>query len=34
LPWPDQDPPTTDVILHLNVPCSGVVRAIRAMRTL
>ena len=21
--WPDQDPPSTDVLLHLNVPCSG-----------
>jgi hypothetical protein len=21
--WPDQDPPATDVLLHLNVPCSG-----------
>jgi hypothetical protein len=21
--WPDQDPPATDVLLHLNVPCAG-----------
>ena len=21
--WPDQHPPATDVILHLNVPCAG-----------
>ena len=21
--WPDQTPPTTDVILHVNVPCAG-----------
>ena len=21
--WPDQNPPATDVILHLNVPCAG-----------
>jgi hypothetical protein len=21
--WPDQDPPATDVILHLIVPCAG-----------
>ena len=21
--WPDQTPPATDIILHLNVPCSG-----------
>lgn len=21
--WPDQDPPATDVILHVNVPCAG-----------
>ena len=21
--WPNQDPPATDVILHLNVPCTG-----------
>jgi hypothetical protein len=21
--WPDQVPPATDVILHLNVPCAG-----------
>jgi hypothetical protein len=21
--WPDQDPPATDVLLHLDVPCSG-----------
>jgi carboxylesterase type B len=21
--WPDQDPPSTDVLLHLNVSCSG-----------
>jgi hypothetical protein len=23
MPWPDQDPPATDVILHVNVPCAG-----------
>jgi hypothetical protein len=23
MPWRDQDPPATDVLLHLNVPCSG-----------
>jgi hypothetical protein len=23
MPWPDQDPPATDILLHLNVPCSG-----------
>jgi hypothetical protein len=21
--WPDQDPPTTDVLLYVNVPCAG-----------
>ena len=21
--WPNQNPPATDVILHLNVPCAG-----------
>ena len=21
--WPDQTPPATDVILHVNVPCAG-----------
>ena len=21
--WPDQHPPATDVILHVNVPCAG-----------
>ena len=21
--WPDQDPPATDVLLHLTVPCAG-----------
>ena len=21
--WPGQDPPATDVLLHVNVPCSG-----------
>lgn len=21
--WPDQNPPATDVILHVNVPCAG-----------
>jgi hypothetical protein len=21
--WPDQDPPATDILLHINVPCSG-----------
>jgi hypothetical protein len=21
--WPDQNPPSTDVLLHVNVPCSG-----------
>ena len=21
--WPDQDPPATDIILHVNVPCAG-----------
>jgi hypothetical protein len=21
--WPDHDPPATDVLLHLTVPCSG-----------
>ena len=21
--WPDQHPPSTDVILHVNVPCAG-----------
>ena len=21
--WPDQDPPASDVILHVNVPCAG-----------
>lgn len=21
--WPDQDPPATDVILHVNLPCAG-----------
>jgi hypothetical protein len=21
--WPGQDPPATDVLLHLNVPCAG-----------
>lgn len=21
--WPDQNPSATDIILHLNVPCSG-----------
>jgi hypothetical protein len=23
MPWPEQEPPSTDVILHLVVPCSG-----------
>lgn len=23
MPWPDQEPPATDILLHLNVPCSG-----------
>jgi hypothetical protein len=23
MPWADQDPPATDVLLHLVVPCSG-----------
>jgi hypothetical protein len=23
MPWRDQEPPATDVLLHLNVPCSG-----------
>ena len=23
MPWPDQAPPATGVLLHLNVPCSG-----------
>jgi hypothetical protein len=23
MPWPGQNPPATDVLLHLNVPCSG-----------
>ena len=23
MPWRDQDPPATDVLLHLNVPCTG-----------
>jgi hypothetical protein len=23
MPWLTQDPPATDVLLHLNVPCSG-----------
>jgi hypothetical protein len=23
MPWSDQDPPATDVLLHLIVPCSG-----------
>jgi hypothetical protein len=23
MPWRDQHPPATDVLLHLNVPCSG-----------
>jgi hypothetical protein len=23
MPWRDQDPPATDVLLYLNVPCSG-----------
>jgi hypothetical protein len=23
MPWSDQNPPATDVILHLLVPCSG-----------
>jgi hypothetical protein len=23
MPWPDQDPPAIDVLLHLNVPCAG-----------
>jgi hypothetical protein len=23
MPWSDQDPPATDVLLQLNVPCSG-----------
>ena len=22
--WPDENPPATDVILHLNVPCAGI----------
>ena len=21
--WPDQNPPATDVVLHVNVPCAG-----------
>lgn len=21
--WPDQNPPATDIILHVNVPCAG-----------
>jgi hypothetical protein len=21
--WPDQNPPAADVLLHMNVPCSG-----------
>ena len=21
--WPDQNPPATDIVLHLNVPCAG-----------
>jgi hypothetical protein len=21
--WPDQHPPATDIILHVNVPCAG-----------
>ena len=23
MPWPDQTPPATDVLLHVNVPCAG-----------
>jgi hypothetical protein len=23
MPWPDQSPPASDVLLHLNVPCAG-----------